>query len=154
MVSASCAFCPPDSAPTRCFSGMPRPSSLETARSWSQRTFRFLPTLSMSRTGRFWYSGASWATKAVRSRAARDPAVSPATTTVPAVGRIMPTARLSRVVLPDPFGPTRPVTHPAGTDSVQSRRPHFRPYRFPRPTASITSMTGPLPGVSRTALCS
>jgi hypothetical protein len=87
--------------------------------------------------------------RAVRSRAPSDPAASPATRTVPAVGRIMPTARLSRVVLPDPFGPTRPVTHPAGTDSVQSRRPHFfRPYRFPRPTASITSMKGLPSGAS------
>ena len=33
----------------------------------------------------------------------------------------------NRVVLPAPFGPTRPTTAPAGTVSVQSRRPHTWP---------------------------
>ena len=31
---------------------------------------------------------------------------------------------LIRVVLPEPFGPTRATTRPAGTSRSQSRRPH------------------------------
>ena len=38
--------------------------------------------------------------------------------------RSSPTARLSSVVLPAPFGPTSPTTRPAGTCSVQSDSAH------------------------------
>ncbi len=43
----------------------------------------------------------------------------------PSVGAIRPTARLSSVVLPAPFGPTRPTTFSRGMSNVQSCRAHF-----------------------------
>jgi hypothetical protein len=65
----------------------------------------------MSATGRFLYSGASWATNAIWSSAAGDPAGSlPSTVTWPAVGTIRPTDMCSSVVLPAPFGPTSATT--------------------------------------------
>src|SRR5207248_2388051 len=63
--------------------------------------------------GRFLYSGVSWATNAMPSSAAGDPAGRPpSTVTIPAVGSARPTARFSSVVLPAPFGPTSAVTCP------------------------------------------
>ena len=53
--------------------------------------------------------------------------VSPKTDTCPSVGSSSPMIISSRVVLPAPFGPTRPATAPAGTSSVQSRSPHTWP---------------------------
>ena len=50
----------------------------------------------------------------------------------PAVGASSPTARCSSVVLPAPFGPTRPTTLPSGMDKVQSWSADFRPYCLPR----------------------
>src|SRR5580700_7924290 len=46
---------------------------------------------------------------------------------------------LSSVVLPAPFGPTRPAMAPAGTASEQSASAHLFPYRFPRPSVWITA---------------
>ena len=53
----------------------------------------------------------------------------------PSVGASSPTARLSKVVFPAPFGPTRPTTRPAGISSVQSVSAQRRPYRLPSPLA-------------------
>src|SRR6266498_684795 len=47
--------------------------------------------------------------------------VPPSTRIAPAVGGSRPTISCSRVVLPAPFGPTRPTIAPSGTASVQSR---------------------------------
>ena len=44
-----------------------------------------------------------------------------------------PTARLRKVLLPAPLGPTSPTTRPAGTSRVQSESAHLRPYFLPRP---------------------
>ncbi len=46
---------------------------------------------------------------------------------LPVVGLISPVARLSRVDLPAPLGPTSPTMRPAGTESVQPSRAHVRP---------------------------
>ena len=82
----------------------------------------------MSATDRVLYSGVSWATNAIPSSAARDPARRPpSTVTPPADGAVRPTARFSRVLLPAPFGPTSAVTRPAGTCSVHSRSAQVRP---------------------------
>ena len=97
----------------------------------------------MSLTGRFRYSGASWATKAMWSSAPGEPGGSPpSTVSVPAVGLVRPTAMVSRVVLPAPFGPTRATMWPPGMVSVQSRSAHRRRYRLPSSLVSMTFMTG------------
>src|SRR4051812_14298246 len=54
----------------------------------------------------------------------------------PAVGSRRPMARCRRVVLPAPFGPTRPITRPAGNTRSQSRNAQVFRYRFVRPIAS------------------
>ena len=65
----------------------------------------------MSAADRFRYTGVSWATKAMPSRASGDPAGRPpSTVTPPADGAARPTARFSSVVLPAPFGPTSAAT--------------------------------------------
>src|SRR5580700_11594285 len=93
----------------------------------------------MSATDRVLYNGVSWATNAIPSSAAGDPARRPpSTVTVPAEGAVRPTARLSSVVLPAPFGPTSAVTRPAGISSVHSRSAQVRPYLLPRALASMT----------------
>ncbi len=46
---------------------------------------------------------------------------------LPEVGSSSPAASCSRVVLPAPFGPTSPVTRPAGTVTVQSASARRRP---------------------------
>ena len=82
----------------------------------------------MSAADRFLYSGVSWATNAMPSSAAGDPAgLPPSTVTVPAVGAARPTARFSRVVLPAPFGPTSAATCPAGIASAHSRSAQVLP---------------------------
>jgi hypothetical protein len=82
----------------------------------------------MSATDRFLYSGVSWATNAMPSSAAGDPAGRPpSTVTAPADGAARPTARFSSVVLPAPFGPTSAATRPAGIASVHSRSAHVPP---------------------------
>ena len=82
----------------------------------------------MSATDRFLYSGVSWATNAMPSSAAGDPARRPpSTVTAPADGAVRPTARFSSVLLPAPFGPTSAVTRPAGISSVHSRRAQVPP---------------------------
>jgi len=53
----------------------------------------------------------------------------PATRTVPAVGRSIPASTRSKVVFPDPFGPTSPTISPAPTTSstpASARRPPKR----------------------------
>ena len=73
------------------------------------------------------YVGVSWATKpTLASWAASAAGRPPHTSMVPAVGASSPTARLSRVVLPAPLGPTSPVTCPAGISRVQSDSAHRR----------------------------
>jgi len=65
---------------------------------------------------------------------------------VPAEGLSMPTARFSSVLLPAPFGPTRPTTRPAGTSMVQSASAQRRPYLLPRPWARMMTVMGLKPG--------
>src|SRR5580693_5580564 len=130
IVSASCAFCPPDSAPTFLPGSIPSRESRAVARWASQRRFRNRPRRSMSATGRFLYSGASCATNAIRSSADSDPAgTPPSTVTRPAVGVVRPVAMFSRVDFPAPFGPTSATTWPPGTPSVQSRNAQVLPAR-------------------------
>ena len=82
----------------------------------------------MSATDRVLYSGVSWATNAIPSSAAGDPARRPpSTVTAPADGAVRPTARFSSVLLPAPFGPTSAVTRPAGISSVHSRSAQVPP---------------------------
>ena len=82
----------------------------------------------MSAADRFLYTGVSWATNAMPSSAACDPAAKPPSTeTVPADGDASPAARFSSVVLPAPFGPISAVTCPAGTASAHSRSAQVRP---------------------------
>src|ERR1700761_2154219 len=64
------------------------------------------------------------------------------TVTAPSVGLARPTDRVSMVVLPAPFGPTRATMWPPGMVSVQSRSAHLRRYRLPRPLVSMTFMAG------------
>ena len=83
----------------------------------------------MSATLKSRYSGWSWATKLTRASVAAVCAREtwPNTDACPSVGASRPMIICSRVVLPAPFGPTRPAIAPAGTSSVQSRSPHSWP---------------------------
>src|ERR1700683_1507834 len=71
---------------------------------------------------------------------------------VPVVGASIPVARLIKVVLPAPFGPTSPATCPTGTGSVQSATAQRWPQRLPRLRASIAAVALVilLPPVQRT----
>ena len=66
----------------------------------------------------------------------------PSTVTPPSVGLVRPTAMVSRVVLPAPFGPTRATIWPPGMSSVQSRSAQVRRYRLPSAVDSMTFMIG------------
>src|SRR3954471_2608890 len=88
------------------------------------------------------YVGVSCATNPTRPRCAGlEAGGAPRTSIVPEVGASSPTARLSRVLLPAPFGPTRPTTRPLGIESVQSVSAWRRPYFLERPLASRTVVT-------------
>jgi hypothetical protein len=72
------------------------------------------------------YSGVSWATNAIPSRAAADPAAQPpSTATDPADGAASPTARFSSVVLPAackadlPYGHASAGEHAAVSSELQ-----------------------------------
>lgn len=54
----------------------------------------------------------------------------PSTDTVPASGRRKPLRILSAVVLPAPFGPTRPTTSPRATSKLTPDSARARPKRF------------------------
>ncbi len=56
---------------------------------------------------------------------------SPSTVTVPLLGRSCPVISFMNVLLPAPFGPSRPVM-PGGTLTVTSFRPMTCPYHFDR----------------------
>jgi hypothetical protein len=82
----------------------------------------------MPAADKFLYSGVFWATNAMPSSAAADPAgLPPSTVRLPAVGAARPTARFSKVVLPAPFGPTSAATCPAGIARLHSRRAQVLP---------------------------
>src|SRR6202034_1136144 len=79
----------------------------------------------------------------MRSSAPGEPGGSPSRTlSVPSVGLVRPTAMVSRVVLPAPFGPTRATIWPPGMSRVQSRRAQVRRYRLPSAVDSMTFMIG------------
>jgi hypothetical protein len=82
----------------------------------------------MSRTDRFLYTGASWATNATLFRAFGAPAgQSPKTVTSPDVGTARPATMFMRVDFPAPFGPTSAARLPSGMRSVQSISAQDRP---------------------------
>src|SRR6266516_712744 len=57
----------------------------------------------------------------------------PSTTTVPASGRSSPVTMLRVVVLPAPFGPTRPKKQPCGTSRLSQSTAILGPYALRRP---------------------
>ena len=67
--------------------------------------------------------------------ARRAPTSTPATDALPAVGRASPVRIRSVVVLPAPFGPSRPKTDPAGTSRSSPSSARTAPNRFVRPRA-------------------
>src|SRR5580700_2083373 len=84
------------------------------------------------------YTGASCATNPTFASCPGPAAGAPPATWIrPAVGGSIPVIMLSSVVLPAPFGPTRPAMVPAGTRSEHSASAHLSPYRFPRPSVWI-----------------
>ena len=56
----------------------------------------------------------------------------PSSSTLPAVGRIVPESRLKSVVLPAPFGPMMPTSSPARTSSETSATMRAPPMSSPR----------------------
>ena len=73
-------------------------------------------------------SGVSWATKPTRASCAGSSlGWFPDTSIVPALGVSSPTARCNSVVLPAPFGPTRPTTWPDGMSRSHWLRAQRRP---------------------------
>src|ERR1700722_522955 len=86
------------------------------------------------------YTGASCATNPTFASCPAPAAGAPPATWIrPAVGGSIPVIMLSSVVLPAPFGLTRPAIVPAGTVSEQSASAHLSPYFFPRPSVWITA---------------
>src|SRR4051794_18037636 len=69
----------------------------------------------------------------------------PPTSTCPAVGRRYPVMTRMVVVLPAPFGPSRPSTSPSATSKVTSEIASVRPKRRLTPT-SWTPAVGPASG--------
>ena len=141
-VSASWARWPPESWPARWPGSRPRRSIRRRAAASSQRGLRCAPRRRWSATVSPAYVGVSWATKPTFASWAESAAGRPPQTSmVPTVGVRIPTIRLSSVVLPAPFGPTRPVTRPTGMSRVQSRSAHRRRYCLPRPRAVTMALT-------------
>src|ERR1700691_2972064 len=83
------------------------------------------------------YTGVSCATKPTLASCAAG--AEPSTWIVPVLGVSIPVTRLRNVDFPAPFGPTRPVTDPAGMDSVHSVRACRPRYRLPRSRVLITA---------------
>src|SRR5581483_7316376 len=69
------------------------------------------------------------------------PAGSPRTTTAPASTTCTPTIARMSVVLPEPFGPRRPVRRPGATDSERSRRTRRPPRRTRRERTEMAPST-------------
>src|SRR5688500_3948766 len=72
--------------------------------------------------------------------------LSPSTSALPAAGRINPSSVLMSVVLPAPFGPSRP-THPSGTSTLKSETAVFDPYltvMFDMVATGMEASGGPL----------
>ena len=63
----------------------------------------------------------------------------PSTVAVPEVGRVRPRMQRSVVVLPEPFGPRKPVTRPGSTVTVRSSTATRARYAFVSPSSSITA---------------
>ena len=62
----------------------------------------------------------------------------PSTEAVPPVGRVCPVSILIIVVLPDPFGPSRPKSAPFSTERVTWSTACTSPYAFDKSCVSIT----------------
>ena len=83
------------------------------------------PSRTTSRTDRSMLGAAFCSSRAIRLAASRRdsaPTVNPSSTTPPVSGVSMPAMRRSRVDLPAPFGPSSPVTVPAGMTADTSLR--------------------------------
>ena len=67
----------------------------------------------------------------------------PRTVAVPEVGRVRPRMQRIVVVLPEPFGPRKPVTRPGSTVTVRSSTATRARYAFVSPSSSITAPAWP-----------
>src|SRR5262245_9789337 len=83
------------------------------------------PSMTFSRTVMCGSTRTSWKVRAMRARQMRNAGQpkmsSPRNRMAPLSGPISPVTRLSTVVLPEPFGPIRPVILPASMSKERSR---------------------------------
>ena len=89
-------------------------------------------------TGTPFTNAASWGRIATRPCRSRCSGGRPSTSTVPRVGRRNPHSTEKNVVLPAPFGPTRPIGAPAS--SVRSMRSSARVPPKSRPSPSVLTI--------------
>ena len=84
---------------------------------------------------------ASWAASPIMRRTPAGSATTsmPATVAEPASGTERVVRMRTAVVLPAPFGPSRPQTVPRGTANETPSRATFSPNRLTRPSTSIAS---------------
>ena len=66
----------------------------------------------------------------------------PSTVADPDVGEMRPASMRIVVVLPDPFGPTKPTTSPAGTSKLSPSTATTSPKRFDNESAAIAIVRG------------
>src|SRR5690606_2285956 len=142
----SSSFCwPPDSslAGVSRWPASPTNSSSSSARSWnaarpprwcSTGTSMFSSAVMVWNTCGVWKVRVTpWRTRVAGRRPVRS---TPPTRTAPASGRCTPLTRLSVVVLPDPFGPMRPSSVPAGTVKLTPSTATWPPKRLRSPSTS------------------
>src|SRR5580700_9543282 len=129
-VRATWARSPPDRALIRARGRMPSRPIRSAATTASNPRFMQRPMSRTSATRSRGHSGASWATNPIRS--SRWAGAPPAASTIPSVTGSRPAAMLISVVLPEPFGPTRATTRPAGTSTATHFGRQMRKERLAR----------------------
>ncbi len=112
---------PPESVPTRASIGTLPERTMRCAAAASQSGFSSAPIRSVSATVNRLNSGLSCPRKAILGRTPGSSTGTPKTWSPPVLGRTWRVASPSSVLLPAPFGPTRPQMRPAGIRKEQSR---------------------------------
>ena len=90
-----------------------------------------------------WKAGDSISEPTRGRYAARSDTGAPSTQASPDVGRTSPSSMPMIVVLPAPFGPTRPVTDPAGTENETASTTVRDPNRLVRRSATTACVADP-----------
>ena len=158
-MATRCA-CPPESVCTARSPNPARPTSSSASLTRSPRpgSRRGSPYATLRATVRWGKRAASWKTIPMRRRSAGTNApgpdiMRPATRTSPPSGRSRPATARSSVVLPQPLGPRRATSDPAGTARSTPRSTRAAPNDLTSPATTTGSALAGRPSRMRNVWC-